>query len=83
MKIEVTSVDFDFESDGEILPDQEQEEVIRKVVGTIYDMDDLGVDFCSTDEEIDEALTDAITDQTGWCIKNIDYNFIITTKPQP
>lgn len=74
MKVQVTSVEFDFESDGEILPEPQQSEVIESVLGNIYDLED----FTGTDEENLDELMEEVTAQTGWCIKSIDYRYILS-----
>lgn len=74
MKAQVTAIEFDFESDGEILPEPEQKEIIDPILKKIYDLKD----FNGTDEAIAEALVETITDQTGWCIKSLNYRYILS-----
>lgn len=59
---EVTSIDFDF--DYEDLTDDEKQEIVESVTSCLW-----------TPESEDE-LVDCITDNTGWCIKSIEYNII-------
>jgi hypothetical protein len=66
MLFQVMSIEFDFtgclETHGSYeLPVEEQQEVIDSVLGEVFEAD-------SEDE-----LADVISDQTGWCIKNLDY----------
>lgn len=61
----VTAIDFDFGDDYEegwdIDPIPTQEEIIRNVMNTEWEIED------------DEDLVDVITNECGWCIKSIDY----------
>lgn len=65
MKYQVTAIEFDFGDDWdqgwEIDPIPTQEEIIRNVMN------------CEWEVEDDEDLVDVITNDTGWCIKSIDY----------
>ena len=66
MLFQLMSIEFDFtgclETHGSYeLPVEEQQEVIDSVLGEVFEAD-------SEDE-----LADVISDQTGWCIKNLDY----------
>ena len=66
MLFQVMSIEFDFtgclETHGSYeLPVEEQQEVIDSVLGEIFDA------------ETEDQLVDVISDQTGWCIKYIDY----------
>jgi len=60
----VTNIDFDFGDDyeegweGDPVP---QEEIIRNVMNAEWEIED------------EEDLVDVITEETGWCIKSIDY----------
>lgn len=59
--IQVTSIEFDFTTDdGFTLNEQERHELEQQVLNEKYDCDE---DF----------ICDVISDQTGWCIKGIDY----------
>lgn len=74
MKARVTSIEFDFESDGELLPEPLQKNIIESVLGQTYELSD----FTGTDEENAAELVDKITDETGWCIKALDYRYVLT-----
>ncbi len=60
----VTNIEFDFGDDyeegweGDPIP---QEEIIRNVMNAEWEIED------------EEDLVDVITEETGWCIKSIDY----------
>jgi hypothetical protein len=60
----ITAIEFDFGDDydegweGDPVP---QEEIIRNVMNCDWDIED------------EEDLVDEITNETGWCIKSIDY----------
>jgi hypothetical protein len=59
--LKLTDIEFDFvDSEGE-LPYDEQVAVAKSVIGEVFDVD-------SEDE-----LADAISDETGWCVKSLDY----------
>lgn len=73
MKAQVTSIEFDFESDGELLPESMQKDVIESVLMGAYDLGE----FNGTDEAIAEVLVDKITDETGWCIKSLNYRYVL------
>jgi hypothetical protein len=61
MLLKLTDIEFDFvDSEGE-LPYDEQVAVAKSVIGEVFDVD-------SEDE-----LADAISDETGWCVKSLDY----------
>ena len=68
MKFQVTEIEFDFTDDsGEDLElsVQEELEITDETIGQIWDADD------------EEHLVDKISDETGWCIKSIDYTVFI------
>ena len=68
MKFQVTQIEFDFTDDsGEDLElsVQEELEITDETIGQIWDADD------------EEHLVDKISDETGWCIKSIDYTVFI------
>ena len=68
MKFQVTQIEFDFTTDdGEDLElsVQEELEITEETIGQIWDADDA------------EHLVDKISDETGWCIKSIDYTVFI------
>lgn len=64
MIYQVTNIEFDFGDDyeegweGDPIP---QEEIIRNVMNAEWEIED------------EEDLVDVITEETGWCIKSIDY----------
>jgi hypothetical protein len=62
MLLKLTDIEFDFEDgDGDVLPYDEQVAVAKSVIGEVYDV---------TDED---ELADVISDDTGWCVKSLDY----------
>ena len=67
MKLQVTSIVFDFEMDNEEdCPTEEyQKQLTEGYIGSIWDVDD------------EEDLTEEISDATGWCIKSIDYRELV------
>ena len=65
MKFQVTQIEFDFTNDsGEDLElsVQEELEITDETISQIWEADDA------------EHLVDKISDETGWCIKSIDYS---------
>ena len=62
MLLKLTDIEFDFEDeDGDVLPYDEQVAVAKSIIGEVYDV---------TDED---ELADVISDDTGWCVKSLDY----------
>jgi hypothetical protein len=62
MLLKLTDIEFDFEDeDGDVLPYDEQVAVAKSIIGEVYDV---------TDED---ELADVISDDTGWCVKALDY----------
>lgn len=64
MLFQVMSIEFDWTQDDDdwnVLVDEYKQEVIDSVLGEIFDA------------ETEDQLVDVISDQTGWCIKYIDY----------
>jgi hypothetical protein len=61
MLLQLTDIEFDFvDSSGE-LPYDEQVAVSKSVIGEVFEVDD------------ENELADVISDETGWCIKSLDY----------
>jgi hypothetical protein len=63
MQFQVTEIEFDF--DDEDLTDDERDDIIGDTVGHIWEADD------------EDDLVEEITCATGWCIKSIDYRYIL------
>ena len=62
MLFQVSSIEFDFETDnGENLTKYEQASIITNTLNSIVQVDD------------EAEIVDAISDKTGWCIRNIQY----------
>lgn len=64
MIVQIKSVQFDFESDGEIPSAEQQQEVIGKVIGKVYTVED------------EDSIADAISDDTGWLVSSLDYEVL-------
>ena len=65
MQFQITDVEFDFiDADG-TLPIDIQDDIIDDVIGVIWEADD------------GDDLIEEITADTGWCIKSIDYRYIL------
>jgi hypothetical protein len=63
MKFQVTKIEFDFtDEDGSAaISSQLQEEVVNKTLGQIWEAED------------EDDLVEEISNETGWCIADIDY----------
>ena len=61
MLLKLTDIEFDFEDSSGELPYDEQVAVSKSVIGEVFDVDD------------EDELADVISDQTGWCVKSLDY----------
>lgn len=64
MVVQIKSVQFDFELDGETLPLEQQQDIISRVVGESYIVDDV------------DSIADAIADNTGWAVSSVDYDIV-------
>jgi hypothetical protein len=62
MLYKVTDIEFDFEDeDGDVLPYDEQVAVAQSVLDDVWEVYD------------EDELANVITDDTGWCIKSLNY----------
>lgn len=61
MLLKLTDIEFDFTDDDVELPYDEQVAVSKSVIGEVFDVDD------------EDELADVISDETGWCVKSLDY----------
>ena len=67
MQLQVTKIEFDFEMEDDEFPSQEyQQQLTEEIIGSIWEVDD------------EEELTDEISTATGWCIRSIDYRYILS-----
>jgi len=66
VKYRITEIDLDFDDSIGELPDLEKQEVIDEVLATTWDADDA------------DDLVEEITSATGWCIKTIDYCYVLS-----
>lgn len=64
MQFQVTEIDLDFGDDDYLHPD-EKADIINDTVGQIWEADD------------EDDLVEEITCATGWCVKSIDYRYIL------
>ena len=67
MQFQVTQIEFDFSDDcsGYLFNDEQREELIDETLSTIW-------------EAVDEDdLIEEITSASGWCIKSIDYHYVL------
>jgi hypothetical protein len=62
LKLQVTSIEFDFDCGGEqSIPRGHQENLTQNTIGKVYEVED------------EDYLADAISDETGWCVNSIEY----------
>ena len=66
MKYRITEIDLDFDDSIGELPDLEKQDVIDEVLATTWEADDA------------DDLVEEITSTTGWCIKTIDYCYVLS-----
>ena len=59
---QVTSIEYDFDCGGEqSIPRAHQDQLTQNTIGKVYEVED------------EDYLADAISDETGWCIKSLEY----------
>jgi hypothetical protein len=61
MLLKLTDIEFDFYDGSGEFPYDEQVAVSKSVIGKVFDV------------ENEDELADAVSDETGWCIKSLDY----------
>lgn len=61
MLYKITDIEFDFEDSEGVYPYDEQVAVVQSVLDDVWEV------------ENEEDLADVISDDTGWCIKSLDY----------
>lgn len=65
MQFRVTKINFDFEDDNFEMSPIDQQQVIKETLATTWEA-------CDADDLVEE-----ITSATGWCIKSIDYCYVL------
>ena len=61
-KLQVTSIEYDFDCDGEqSIPRAHQENLTQNTIGKVYEVED------------EDYLADVISDETGWCVNYVEY----------
>ena len=68
MQYRITKIEFDFDSDildAEQMTDEDCQEIIDETMSTTWEA-------CDADDLIEE-----ITDAMGWCVKSIDYCYVL------
>lgn len=66
MQFRITQIDFDFSDALGSISEKDQKEVIEETLATTWEA-------CDADD-----LKEEITTATGWCIKSIDYCYVLT-----
>ena len=65
MMYQITEIQFDFDDD-EYTPDvKEQSEIVNEALGQIWEAVD------------DDDLVEEVTAAYGWCIKSIDFRYVL------
>lgn len=64
MLFQVTSIEFDFEMEDGVFPDEDYQKRITEESISLWEVED------------EESLADEISDFSGWCIKSLDYTVI-------
>jgi hypothetical protein len=59
--LQVTSIEYDFQCDDETVSENFQKVITSQTIGKVYEVED------------EDYLADAISDETGWCVKSLDY----------
>lgn len=65
MQFRITDIEFDFEDSQGELPYDEQVAVVDEVLATTWEASD------------SEDLVEEITCATGFCVKNVDYCYVL------
>ena len=68
MQYRITDIEFDFDSDildTEQMTDEDCQEIIDETMSTTWEA-------CDGDDLVEE-----ITSATGWCVKSIDYCYVL------
>ena len=65
MQYRITQINIDFEDDNFELSPTEQQEIIDDVMSTTWEASDA------------DDLVEEITSSTGWCVKSIDYCYVL------
>lgn len=65
MKVQITAIEYDFECDDGVVSESYQNDVAMQTIGNVYE--------CEDGEDIIEYLADMISDETGWCIKTLEF----------
>ena len=65
MNYRITQINIDFEDDNFELSPTEQQSIIEDVMSTTWEASD------------GDDLVEEITSATGWCIKSIDYCYVL------
>jgi len=73
MKYRITEIEFDFTDDigdgdtmDDFLTDGYKQDVVDETMSTTWDADDA------------DDLVEEITTATGWCVKSIDYCYVLS-----
>ena len=66
MQFQVTEIEFDFTDSQGTISEDEQKKIVDDHIGMIVEADD------------EDDMIEEITATTGWCIKSIDYQHVLS-----
>ena len=66
MKYRITDIEFDFDDEFGPYPEEEKEGVINQTMSTTWEANS------------EEDLIEEISCASGWCIKSIDYCYVLS-----
>ena len=66
MQFQVTAIEFDFDDATDDFPEHQFSNITDETIGMIWEADD------------EEDLVEEITCATGWCIKSIDFRYVLS-----
>lgn len=61
MLLKLTDIEFDFYDESDELPYDEQVAISKSVIGEVFEV------------ENEDELADVVSDETGWCVKSLNY----------
>ena len=65
MQFQVTKIEFDFAGDN-LFTENDRLDLIEETIGSVWVVDD------------EEDLIEEITCASGWCVKSIDYCYVLS-----
>ena len=80
--VRITSIDFDWEADEEQdeLSDEQKQVIVDGIKSRRWELpyhDGFAEYEGCEEEELITSLTDSITEETGWCVEGLEYDFLV------